>query len=106
MAEANDNAGSVDALRAELRNLSAQVEKIVKTVDGKKDEATAELIDKVSRELEHIRSLASDRAGKIYDAGQAGLDEVGEHVRRNPLASLLVAFGAGCVISCLFRHLR
>lgn len=105
MAETN-NQNTVDELRAELNKLSSQIESIVKNVESRKNDVASELVDKLTRELDNIRSRASYQAHKLYDASQSGMDEVGEQVRRNPLTSLLVAFGAGCVISCLFRHLR
>lgn len=104
MADTNENA--IDALRDELKNLRGQIENIVKTADGKKSEIGSDLVDKLSKELEKLRKNAGDQAQRIYNAGQDGLGEVEETVRKNPLVSLAVAFGAGCVLSCLFRHLR
>lgn len=101
-----DTQNSGEALRAEIDTLRAQLEKVVKSLEDKKSDLASDLADKLSKEFEHYRDAASDRARKLYDAGQSGMDEVGEHVRRNPVASLLIAFGVGCVFSCLMRHLR
>lgn len=102
MAEEN----TMETLRAEIKSLRSQLEDLVKTAESKRAEVSHEAMEKLTRELENLRKNAGAQAHKIYDAGQAGLDEVGEHVRRSPLASLAIAFGAGCVISCLIRHLR
>ncbi len=104
MADTHENA--IEALRAELNKMSSQLNNVVKSLENRKDEATSDMAEKLNRELEKLRNFASERAQKAYDAGHAGIDEVGEQVRRNPVASLLIAFGAGCVFSCLFRHLR
>lgn len=97
---------TMDSLRAEITNLRSQLEDMVKTAESKRSEVSHEVIEKLTKELENLRKNAGEHAHKIYNAGQAGLDEVGEHVRRSPLTSLAIAFGAGCVISCLIRHLR
>lgn len=102
----NENQGTVETLREDLNKLSAQIENIVKAVENRKDDVATDVLDKLSRELDRLRSGAHLRAREIYDAGHAGMDELGEQVRRNPMVSLLVAFGAGCVLSCLMRHLR
>lgn len=104
MAESQES--TLDSLRAELSKLRSQLEGIVKNADSKKSEVAEDLIDRLTRELSSLRQTAEARAHKIYDAGLNGADEVGEHVRNNPLSSLLIAFGAGCVISCLLRRLR
>lgn len=96
----------VDNLRKEINNLRSQIENIVKSADEKGRDLTSDMARKIARELEHCRHKASERAAHIRDFSRAEMNEVGEHVRANPLASLLIAFGAGCVISCLFRHLR
>lgn len=104
MADITDN--GIQALREELKNLRDQIENVVKTAEGKKSEISADLMDKLSRELENLRKNAGTQAHRLYDAGQEGLGEVEEHVRKNPLLSLAVAFGAGCIMACLLRHLR
>lgn len=102
MAEEN----TMDSLRAEIKNLRSQLEELVKTAESKRAEISHETLEKLTHELENLRKNAGEHAHRIYDAGQAGLEEVGEHVRRSPLTSLAIAFGAGCVLSCLIRHLR
>lgn len=104
MADSNETT-TVEALRGELDKLSGQIGNIIKSIEDKKSAEASDLVDKLTRELAALRSGASDKAQKLYDAGQAGVEEVGEHIRRNPLSSLLIAFGAGCVLSCLLRHL-
>lgn len=103
MAESENT--TIEMLRGELNKLSSQVENIVKSIENKKGVDVSELVDKLTKEISGLRANASDRAHQLYDAGQAGIEEVGSHVRNNPLASILIAFGAGCIMSCLIRHL-
>lgn len=102
----NDSQAQVDNLRAELNNLRSQLERIVKSADEKTRDVTSDMAHRIAREIEHCRHKAADRAAHLKDFSAAELNEVEEHVRQNPFASLLIAFGAGWVISCLFRHLR
>lgn len=105
MAE-NQEQMNMETLREELANLKQQIEHIVRTADNKRTEVSGDIIDKLTRELENLRKSAMSRAHKVYESGQAGVEELGDRVRRNPLASLAIAFGAGCVLSCIVRHLR
>ena len=97
---------TMETLRAELDKLRQQLESIVKTAESKKSEMGSEILDRLTKELEHLRGAAQEQAHRIYQHGQAGYSELGDKVRENPMASLLIAFGAGCVLSCLFRHLK
>lgn len=103
---ADNDTFSMESIKAELNSLRSQFEKMVKSLEEKKGEMSSETAAKIARELEHYRNLAADRAHYMYEQGQAGLEEVGAQVRKNPLASLAIAFGAGYVISCLFKHLK
>lgn len=105
MAETNEQ-DTIETLRNELSKLRQQLENIVKTAEDKKNEVSGDIIDRLTKELEQLRNSARSQAHKLYETGQYGCEEVSEKVRQNPVASLLIAFGAGCVISCLFRHLR
>lgn len=104
MAEVNEKS-AFDTLRADLSKLTSQIENAVKSMRGEKEAQASDLTERLIKELEHLRDGASERAKKIYSAGSDGMREVGEQVRENPLLSLLIAFGAGCVLSCLFRNL-
>lgn len=97
---------NTEVLREEIKNLRAQLEELVKTAGEKRSEITHEVMEKLTKEIEELRKHAGHRAHQLYEAGNAGLDDISERVRRNPLASLAIAFGAGCVLSCLLRHLR
>lgn len=99
-----DNANtSVETLKAEFDSLRSQFDNIVKTVESKKGELSQDVVSRIAKELEHYKQAAAHKADQLRDVGQAGLAEVGEHVRRNPVASLVIAFGAGWVMSYLIR---
>ena len=102
----NTSQSTIDALRAELGSLRAQLEDMLKNADQKGRDVTAEMARKIAHEIEHCRHKAALHAEHLRDAGKEGLGEVEAHVRQNPLASLAIAFGIGCLVSCLFRRLR
>ena len=104
MADNHDH--TVEELRKELNAMREQMDSLLETLKEKKDEVSGEVSSRLARELAHYRKFAHEHAQKVYDAGSAGMDEVSDQVRKNPMASLLIAFGAGCFLSCLFRHLR
>ena len=103
---ADNHEHTVEELRKELNSVREQMDSLLETLRDRKDELGGELSSRLSRELAHYRHLAQDQARKLQDAGNAGMEEVSDQVRRNPMMSLLIAFGAGCVFSCLFRNLR
>lgn len=103
---ASQDQNTLDVLLGKLGKLGNQLENLVKNAEGKKTEVSEDLLERLTRELEQIRKTARAQAHNIYESGQAGLEEVGAQVRKNPLTSLVIAFGAGFIVSCLFRHLR
>ena len=97
MADQTQNT-ALDSLREEMGKLAAQVQNFVNSHTDKKGDDSNELLDKLLKEMASLRQSISKSA-------QSGVEEVENKVRGNPLTSLLIAFGAGCVISCLIRHL-
>lgn len=97
---------TVEDLRKELGAMRQQMETLFNALKETKDDVAGDVSSRIARELGQYRQFARDGARKAYDAGAAGVEEMSEQVRRNPVASLLIAFGAGCVLSALFRHLR
>lgn len=97
-----DTETTMEALQAELDSLRSQLQDMANKAKGKEHE----LVDRIGQEFGRYRSIAREHGGHLVDMGEAGLDEVAAQIRRNPLASLGIAFGAGWVLSCIWRHLR
>lgn len=102
---ADQEQSAMEHLRNEIGRISAQIENITKNFEKSKSGESNELLAKLLNEVSSLKQSATDRAQQMYKAGQTGAEEVGEHVRRNPLSSLLIAFGAGCIISTILRQL-
>lgn len=95
---------TIDVLKDDLQALQKQVGELAKSLKDTGVEKTSELTAKLEKELEKYQKLASEKVQKVYEAGNAGLDDVSERIRQNPLGSLLVAFGAGYILSRIFRN--
>lgn len=91
-------------LREEFESLRKLVGELLTEVQTKGKETSSRLADKLESELDHYQEKAGQKLHDAYDAGSAGLDDVSERIRRNPVASLLVAFGAGYVLSRLLGN--
>lgn len=91
-------------IHQELGKLRAQLENLLKQAQEKKDEASSEVLEKLSRQIETLRQKVGPHMQTVYHAGQTGVTETEKFVRQNPLLSIGIAFGAGCVLGCLFRR--
>ena len=58
--------------------------------------------DKGGSYAEDISETVEKSAEAVYEKGNLGLEEINERVRKNPVASLAIAFGVGYIISKLF----
>lgn len=100
MATAKSNESDLD-LREEFDVLRKQVSEVLSELQSKGKDKSSRLADKLEAELGNYQEKAGQKLQDAYDASSANLNEVGEQIRRNPVTSLLVAFGAGYVLSRL-----
>lgn len=98
----SDSPSTMDTIREEISRLYTRLETIAKNIDDKRHEVTADMAQKIARELDKAR----EKAHHLKHAGEMRINEVEDRVRQSPLISLGIAFGAGWLLSCLFRHLR
>ncbi len=88
-------------LREEFEALRTQVSDLLAELQSRSKEKTTRFADRLDSELGDYQDKAREKLQDVYDLGSEGLNEVGERIRRQPVASLLVAFGAGYVLSRL-----
>ncbi|MGB3917740.1 MAG: hypothetical protein WBL07_09895 [Thiothrix litoralis] len=100
MATAKSTESDLD-LREEFDTLRKQVTELLSELQSKGKDKSAKLADKLEAELGNYQDKAGQKLQDAYDTSSASLNEVGEQIRRSPVASLLVAFGAGYVLSRL-----
>ncbi|HPQ95075.1 MAG: hypothetical protein KDI44_03755 [Thiothrix sp.] len=87
-------------LRRELDALRDMVSELLEEFRGDR-EGPAQQVEQLKAQLENYQGKAEQKLHDAYDAGAARLDDVGELIRRNPLTSLALAFGAGYLLSRL-----
>lgn len=103
---ADSNNSTMETLQAELNSLRSQLQNMADKAQDKEQEIVSRLTDRIGKELGRYRDVAKEQGAHLLDMGEAGLDEVAAQIRRNPLASLGIAFGAGWLLSCIWRSLR
>lgn len=86
-------------LRAEFNELRAQVNELVQALKSKTEEKAGKLNKKLEDELENIQEKAGEKFHEAYEAGDASLNELNDHIRKNPISSLAIAFVVGYAIS-------
>lgn len=97
---ADSNTGSI---QDEVKSLRDEVASMAHTIGARNREAIEALGSKISSQLGQLDLLSGDGAKKALDTGQAALDQLCEHVRKNPASSLMAAFGAGVILASLLR---
>jgi ElaB/YqjD/DUF883 family membrane-anchored ribosome-binding protein len=84
--------------RAEFDTLRTQVNELLQSLKSKTEATSATLGENIENKVEHYQEKAEQKLHDAYAAGNAGLNDVGEHIRKNPVASMLIAFGVGYTI--------
>ncbi len=96
---------NIDILREEVQALRKQVEHLAKVAEEKASHCAASAnATCLEDEVEKYQQLAAEKLQKALAAGGDGVENLSQRIRQNPLGSLLLAFGAGCALSLLFRH--
>lgn len=86
-------------LREEFNELRAQVNDLVQALKSKTEEKAGKLNKKLESEFEDIQDKAGEKLHEVYEAGDASLNELNDHIRKNPVSSLAIAFVIGYAIS-------
>lgn len=91
--------GTDDDMRNEFENLKNQVNDLMNSIKNQGEHKANKIMEKVGSKLEDYEQKASSKAHDIYDAGSEGIDSINAQIRKNPLMSLVIAFGTGYVLS-------
>ena len=100
------NEDNIDALKDEIQALRKQMESLAKTVEDNASGRAASMPPGLEEEIGKYQKMAAEKLQKALDSGSDGIENISERIRQNPLGSLLLAFGAGYVISRIFRQDR
>ncbi len=97
---------NIDALKDELQTLRKQMESLAKAVEKDASGRAASMAADLEDQFDKYQNLAAEKLQKALNASSDGVENISERIRQNPLGSLLLAFGAGYVISRIFRQGR
>lgn len=92
---------AAEDLRDDFDALRKEVAEMMKLLKDKGSHYAEDLSEQVEEKFADYQKKAQQGAETIYEKGNEGLEEVGSRVRKNPVASLAIAFGVGYVISKL-----
>ncbi|MDD4700816.1 MAG: hypothetical protein PHI96_01215 [Desulfovibrio sp.] len=100
------NEENIDVLKEEIQALRKQMESLAKAVEKNASGRAEAMTEGLQGEIDKYQKLAAEKLQKALDSGSDGIENISERIRQNPLGSLLLAFGAGYVISRIFRQDR
>lgn len=86
-------------LKQELTMLKTQVSELMKEIKRISEKGVEHLGDKIEREFEQYSEKAADKVRDAQHVADDGLEEISARVRKNPVASVAIAFFVGYVIS-------
>lgn len=89
----------IEDLRDELKGLREEVAKMTSLLKKKDSSYVEDVGDKVTEKLESYQEAIQENAESALEMGDEGLKEIGERIRKNPIASICIAFGVGYIIS-------
>lgn len=100
MEDVKDKAEDAKAdFREEFDALRTEVSDLLQSLKNKSEAKASTLSETLQNKAGQYQDQAEQKLHDVYEAGNVGLNEVGDHIRKNPVASLLVAFGMGYAIS-------
>ncbi len=86
-------------LREEFDDLKAQVTSLTELLKQKAEEENASIKSSIKDNFDAYSEKAKEQFSHAKELGTEGVEKVGGKVKENPFASLLIAFGAGYLIS-------
>lgn len=99
MATAKSKTNTDKELRDEIDQLKNQVGDLLSLLNEKGKKKTANIKEKLGEDLEEYQEKAKEQIDSVYEMGSENMEKMGEKIQKNPLASILIAFSAGYVIS-------
>jgi len=86
-------------LRKEFAELKEQVVSMTQLLKQKGEQETINMKQNIKENYENVKEKAIEHLHHAQEVGHEGIETVSSKVKENPFASLLIAFGAGYLIS-------
>lgn len=100
------NSDAMKNIHSDLAKLRQQLENIIKSAETKKKDTYEDIINKLKDSLKNIQNDITIQDHKFFAFGESGYKTINEYVSKNPISSVLLAFGAGFIFSHLTRKIR
>lgn len=97
-------ASETETLKKDMAELQSTIDKLTKDMGQLSKAVGEDLQSRANGSAAEIKDRARKVAANARDKGRESVEAVETHVSENPLRSLIVAFGAGILISQLLRR--
>lgn len=104
MATESKTASDTEALKKDIEELRATLEKLTKDVGTVSQSMAEQLKTRATVTAEGLRDSAQHLASEIGARSAESAKAVESKVRENPVQSLLISFGVGLLLSHLFTR--
>ena len=99
-----DPKGDLETLQADLKSLREDLTQLMDGLKGSAGQKVKDLAHDLKEGGEQVGMKVLDQVGKVKEKGGELAVQLEEQVRERPMMSLLVAFGAGLVLSRMMER--
>ncbi|WP_299877117.1 YqjD family protein [uncultured Cocleimonas sp.] len=86
-------------INEELKELQDKYNDLVELLKAKGSEKKDDIKSEMANKLEGLQNTTEEGLKEVYEKGTEGVEAVSGRIKQNPVASILVAFGVGYVLS-------
>lgn len=92
-------AQATENLQEEVETLRKDMNEMMELLKSSGSDIKDELSDALEEKFAKYQTKTQNSVADLYEKGGEGLDDIGQKIKDNPLASLAIAFGAGYILS-------
>jgi ElaB/YqjD/DUF883 family membrane-anchored ribosome-binding protein len=94
----------LETLRADLKGIREDLTHVMEGMKGTAGQKVKEVAQNLKESGEQVGMPVLDQVGRVKEKGTELAAQLEEHVRERPMTSLLVAFGAGLILSRMMER--
>lgn len=97
--------GTVEGvIKSDLEALRSDLSALIRDVAGMREQITTDAKSKIDKTITKVSGLVKSEAEELSELARDQVDTARDTVKRNPLASVAIAFGVGLVLAHLTRR--
>jgi len=104
MAKTLKSTDEIGTIRKDLEAISGDLKNLTKHVETQGKMTAADLKAKAQENYTHLKDKAQENITNLQDYSKDQLAVVEKEIRAKPAQSVAIAFGAGILLSALFRR--